>query len=172
MPYLTNQYKLNFMKNLLLLFYCSSQRLSPDTFDIMKLPQEHRTHWKLNYTQLLKAILIMDTEDFILSIKRLMLIILWEWRNRFRHVFEKPNGTDPYIIQQGLHNDVVTILRKGLLQQRTYHSTTTFGSAAPMVSDAHSSPQRTVKWTDKDQVTHMEQWVPLLDFTKRKQIRF
>jgi hypothetical protein len=126
MPYLTNQYKLNFMKNLLLLFYCSSQRLSPDTFDIMKLPQEHRTHWKLNYTQLLKAILIMDTEDFILSIKRLMLIILWEWRNRFRHVFEKPNGTDPYIIQQGLHNDVVTILRKGLLQQRTYHSTIHF----------------------------------------------
>jgi endonuclease I len=49
------------------------------------------------------------------------------------------NQTEPIliIIQQGLHNDVVTILRKGLLQQRTYHSTIHFGSAAPMVSDAH-----------------------------------
>jgi hypothetical protein len=38
------------------------------------------------------------------------------------------NQTEPIliIIQQGLHNDVVTILRKGLLQQRTYHSTIHF----------------------------------------------
>jgi hypothetical protein len=38
MPYLTNQYKLNFMKTYTLLFYCSSQ-LSPRYLrDIMKLP--------------------------------------------------------------------------------------------------------------------------------------
>jgi hypothetical protein len=55
------------------------------------------------------------------------------------------NQTEPIliIIQQGLHNDVVTILRK-LLQQRTYHSTIHF-----WVCGSHgfrcSSPQRTVK---------------------------
>jgi hypothetical protein len=32
------------------------------------------------------------------------------------------------------------------------------------------SPQRTVKWTDKDQVTHMEQGTTT--WIKRKQIRF
>jgi hypothetical protein len=82
------------------------------------------------------------------------------------------NQTEPIliIIQQGLHNDVVTILRK-LLQQRTYHSTIHF-----WVCGSHgfrcSSPQRTVKWTDKDQVTHMEQCTTTWTFTKRKQIRF
>jgi hypothetical protein len=47
------------------------------------------------------------------------------------------NQTEPIliIIQQGLHNDVVTIL-EGIATTENI-SQSTFGSAAPMVSDAH-----------------------------------
>jgi hypothetical protein len=49
------------------------------------------------------------------------------------------NQTEPIliIIQQGLHNDVVTILRKGCYNREHIIPQSTFGSAAPMVSDAH-----------------------------------
>jgi hypothetical protein len=75
------------------------------------------------------------------------------------------NQTEPIliIIQQGLHNDVVTILRKGLLQQRTYHSTIHFWSAAPMVSDAHFITPTDGK-VNGQRSSYPEQWVPLLGF--------
>jgi hypothetical protein len=56
------------------------------------------------------------------------------------------NQTEPIliIIQQGLHNDVV-YSAEGIATTENISFTIHFGSAAPMVSDAHSSPQRTVK---------------------------
>jgi hypothetical protein len=97
----------------------------------MKLPQEH--HWKINYTQLGHT---DNGYGGLYTIYQTSDVDTWEWRNRFRHVFGKPNGTDPYI-QQGLHNDVVTILRKGCYNREHIIPQSTFGSAAPMVSDAH-----------------------------------
>jgi hypothetical protein len=71
------------------------------------------------------------------------------------------NQTEPIliIIQQGLHNDVVTILRKGIAttENISFHNPL-LGLGLPWFPMLISSPQRTVKWTDKDQVTHMEQW--------------
>jgi hypothetical protein len=128
MPYLTNQYKLNFMKNLLftlLLFFTAaiaqipsgyyetatgtSYTLKTQLYTIIK------GHTDNGYGGLYTIYQTSDVDNF------------YENDGTVLDMYSE-NQTEPIliIIQQGLHNDVVTILRKGLLQQRTYHSTIHF----------------------------------------------
>jgi hypothetical protein len=140
MPYLTNQYKLNFMKNLLftlLLFFTwlsprylryyetatgTSYTLKTQLYTIIK------GHTDNGYGGLYTIYQTSDVDNF--------------YDGTVLDMYSE-NQTEPIlIIIQGLHNDVVTILRKGLLQQRTYHSTIHLAHGFRCLI---SSPQRTVK---------------------------
>jgi hypothetical protein len=154
------------MKNLLFTLLLFFTRLSPRYLRYYETATGTSYTLKTQLYTIIKGHTDNGYGGLILSIKRLMLIILYD--GTVLDMYSE-NQTEPIlIIIQGLHNDVVTILRKGLLQQRTYHSTIHLAHGFR----CHHFITPTDGKVNGQRSSYMEQWVPLLDFAKRKQIRF